>query len=258
MRLAEIAWFVFSAGGACVALLGFAGWLLLAPKSKRARLLLALTATFYTVTSIYPLSHAAGQALGRSYRPFASGDVPPARTIIVLLGSGSFTMRNWSGEAVSLPDTIGAERAVEAARVFKLIAAERIISSGGRVNPDDQDEPSGLSMQSLLVWLGVPEDRIVIEQDSRNTHDEAVLVKALLPSLGAERVVVVTSVIHMRRSLKVFSKAGIDAIPAVAFERDEADDWMTRYLPSGEGLRESGMLAHELLGFVYYKARGWI
>jgi uncharacterized SAM-binding protein YcdF (DUF218 family) len=113
-------------------------------------------------------------------------------------------------------------------------------------------------MQSLLVWLGVPADRIVIEQDSRNTHDEAVLVKAMLPSLGAERVVVVTSVIHMRRSIQVFKKAGIDAIPAVAFERNETDNSMTRYLPSSEGLRESGMLAHELLGFMYYKARGWI
>jgi uncharacterized SAM-binding protein YcdF (DUF218 family) len=80
----------------------------------------------------------------------------------------------------------------------------------------------------------------------------------MLPSLGAERVVVVTSAIHMGRSLKVFRKAGIDAIPAVAFERNESDDWMTRYLPSSDGLRESGMVAHELLGFAYYKVRGWI
>lgn len=258
MRLADIVWFVFSAGGAVTMMLVFALWLLMAPKAKRLRRLLAATAIFYLVTSLYPLPHAAARWLGRSYTPIAPGDVPAGKRIVVLLGSGSFTLRNWSGDELSLPDLVGAERAIEAARAFKLLDADQIISSGGRVDPNDPDEPSGLSMRALLVFFGVPTDRIVIERESRDTHDEAVLIRDMMRPGETSHVILVTSPVHMRRSLAVFRKAGLDVVPAIAFERDAADDWLTRYLPSTDGLRESGAVAHELLGFVYYKLRGWI
>src|ERR1035437_1540151 len=113
-------------------------------------------------------------------------------------------------------------------------------------------------MRVALVQLGVPADRIVLESESVNTHDEAVLVAPMLRALHVDRVVVVTSDIHMRRSMATFRGAGLDAVPAIAPDPFNSESRVRSFVPTTEGLRFTGGVVHEYVGLAYYRVRGWL
>ena len=73
-----------------------------------------------------------------------------------------------------------------------------------------------------------------------------------------EHVVLVTSEIHMRRSIATFRTAGIDAVPAIAADPLNFESRIRSFIPTTEGLRFSSYVAHEYVGLVYYWLRGWI
>jgi uncharacterized SAM-binding protein YcdF (DUF218 family) len=149
-----------------------------------------------------------------------------------------------------------AERVREAARVYRLIGAEWVIASGGRVHPDDPHTPTGLAIRNALLDQGVPDARLLTQTDGRNTYEEASFLIPLLQHLRAEHVVLVTSGRHMRRAAGTFRAAGIAVIPAIArnsFVDQPPSDW---WLPSDSGLWETGNVAHEYLGIAAYAARG--
>ena len=249
--------FLLSSGGVTVVLASLGLWNLRRPKAPGARRAFVLAAVTYALLGYYPSSQRGADWLTSPFQPLTRADVPPGRVAVVLLGSGTDTQVDWSGNVFSVLDPIGAERTLEAARVFKLLDATWVVSSGGEPDPNDPDLPSSLTMQKALEQMGVPADRILTEQQSRTTRDEAVSVAAMLPSLGVNHVVLVTSGIHMRRSIAVFRSAGIDAIPAIARESLHSTMGMKRFLPSHTGLETSQSVLHEILGLVYYRLRGW-
>src|SRR5262249_38770674 len=115
------------------------------------------------------------------------------------------------------------------------------------------------TMRDTLVRLGVPSSRVIVKSESVDTHDEAQQVARLLPTLNVDRVILVTSSIHMRRAVATFRAAGVTVIASPAREQKPGSlRWQLTYLPSERGLYEASLVAHELLGMVYYKISGWI
>jgi uncharacterized SAM-binding protein YcdF (DUF218 family) len=103
----------------------------------------------------------------------------------------------------------------------------------------------------------VPHDRIVLESASRNTRDEALVIAPMLRELGVDRVVLVTSAVHMRRAVGAFRAVGVNPLPAVAPDPKYRVMWVAQLRPGREGLNLSSQVAHELAGLPYYWARGW-
>jgi uncharacterized SAM-binding protein YcdF (DUF218 family) len=97
--------------------------------------------------------------------------------VIVVLGGGS------------------GERPVRAAELFRAGAAARILVSGA----GDAD-----GNRLLLMHRGVPSAAITLEPDSRTTRENAQLSIPLLRSIGAKKVILVTSWYHSRRALRCF------------------------------------------------------
>lgn len=220
------------------------------------RVLLVVAAAYWTAGT-YVVPATIKRVLAWGYAPISANDVPQGRTAVVLLGSGSYLSRDWAGGQFTTVDRIGASRVVEAARAYQLLDADFVVSSGGLIETDENSWPSGLAMADALISLGVPRDRIVLEDESGNTHDEAVIVKRLLASRPVDHLVLVTSPVHMRRSVGVFRAEGIAVIPAVARETPPFDRWWAELIPTDKGLEESGMAAHELAGLAVYYLRGW-
>jgi uncharacterized SAM-binding protein YcdF (DUF218 family) len=249
--------FLFSTGGILVCVLICTIAQTLRPGSRRPRQTLLAIALFYLLASIPAIVDGASRVLLIGRVPFRKTDLPQGRTAIVVLGSGGVTARDWERNAYSVVDPWAAARVLEASGVFRATDAEWVISSGGRVHQDDPDVPSGESMRDALVQLGVPRERIVVETQSRNTHEEAVIIAPMLRSLQIEHVVLVTSDRHMLRSLCTFRAAGVDTIPAIARNPHADNRRWTRFGPGDRGLQGFAGLAHELLGIGYYLARGW-
>jgi len=259
MRFANLFNLAFSSGGLLLLLIVISAWLLLRPRTRLGRGALVTVVAWYTLLSIYPIPDAVGRYWGRSFVPLEKSAVPPGRAAVVLLGSGSYTVVDWTNNRTAVPDPIGLARTLEAARVYRLIDAAWVISSGGLPSRRTVAVPPGEAMKDALLRLGVPASRVIVKDVALDTHDEAMSVSALLPSLHVDHVVLVTSSVHMRRAAATFRAAGIEVIPAPAREDlPGRPSWMTRYLPSQYGLPEAGLVGHEIFGWVYYRLKGWL
>jgi uncharacterized SAM-binding protein YcdF (DUF218 family) len=247
--------FVFSASGPIAVLCVIALWLWRRPASRAVRPFAIAAAVCYVLAGLSIVPYGVNRMLAIGYHQFLPDSLPSGKTAIVLLGGGDQFIQGWT-EGLTVTTRVEAERVLEAARVFRLIAPAWLISSGGKPLPTDIGEPSSTTMRDELVALGVPRDRILLETRSRNTHDEAVLIAPMLKSLAIDRVVLVTSETHMRRSVGAFRAAGVDAIPAVARGWDPPSRW-GEWLPNWEGLEDSRVVAHEVGGIAYYWLRGW-
>lgn len=257
MGLAQLVWFVFSAGGVIVAFGGLVALLLAFPASRRVRRSTVLVAGFYLLASVYVVPEALGRLLAADYRPLRPEDLPSGNTTIVVLGAGSRTVRDWDGHRFFSPDPHAASRALEAARIFRFSSSAAVISSGGLLTPDAPGTPTGEAMAVALRQMGVPGDHLQVETLSRNTRDEALIIARMLRERPASTVVLVTTDVHMRRSVGAFAAAGLRVVPAIAQAPDADLPRRRRWLPSDDGLGYSGLVAHEVLGILYYAVRGW-
>src|SRR5262249_6507343 len=215
---ADVVRYLLSAGGVFLLFLLASLWMFFSfrPRRRAARIFL-IVAVLFTVGSSYGLQILVARLLVGSFEPFErSRAAPGRRTAVVILGSGSYRVEDWDGSALALPDLAAAARVLEATRVFKLIDPALIISSGGDPHPKAGRPPSGDTMGKLLMELGIPADRILVETRSLTTRDEAVIVGEMLRAHAFDQVVLVTSETHMRRSVAAFRSVGIDAIPAIA------------------------------------------
>ena len=248
---------VLSSGGVVLVLIAAAIWMWRRPGSPHVRRWIIVTAIVYSALGCYALSYATGRLLVAGLRPFTKADAPPGPTAIVVLGSGTFSARDWDNGRFDVPDRASASRVLEAFRVFKMTDAAWVIASGGLVRPDDFDEPNGRTMRDALARLGVPAPRLLVETESTNTHDEAVIVRDMLKTLPVQHVILVTSDIHMRRSLGTFRAQGIAALPAIARQDPGDMPWFAWIMPTEAGINHASDIWHELFGLLYYFVRGW-
>jgi uncharacterized SAM-binding protein YcdF (DUF218 family) len=88
-----------------------------------------------------------------------------------------------------------------------------------------------------------------------NTRDEAVAVARLCRERGWTRVLAVTSPTHTRRAAAALEKEGLAvlSVPSVETRFD-----LERLHWPGDRREAFGAIAHERLGFVVYKRRGWV
>jgi uncharacterized SAM-binding protein YcdF (DUF218 family) len=159
-------------------------------------------------------------------------------------------------ELLAYPRDSTTLRVLEAARVFRLLDGRPIVvASGGKVS--QQRTPEGEVIAEALARLRVPRDRIIIEDTSLTTHDQAIVVTRLLKARGVDRFVLVTSPTHMSRSVAVFRAQHADIVPSVAPLIPERSRLRLFFMPNNDSLSVSEEAVHDYAGFVYYWARGW-
>jgi uncharacterized SAM-binding protein YcdF (DUF218 family) len=255
--VASLGWFIFSVGGAVAALVVTAIWVAMSRGHVASRLALGLLAACYWFASAGGVASALTQTMAAGYGPLTRDDVPAGKTAVVLLGSGAYRFRDWSNTEMTGVDFVGSSRLLEAARVYHLLNAAYVVSSGGLLEARDRNVPSGSAMADALQRMGVPAARIRIENESGTTRDEAVRVGHMLMAEPVDHVVLVTSAVHMRRSLGAFRAEHVEAIPAIAREPQMRDAWWQLVAPTQSGMDETSMAAHELAGILVYRMRGW-
>lgn len=90
-----------------------------------------------------------------------------------------------------------------------------------------------------------------VEDNSRDTFENAARTIALLKPLGIRRIVLVTHAYHMPRALQHFRRAGgtdIEIEPAPIGPAKHGDLSSLVWMPSGEGFTETRAIVRELLG----------
>ena len=144
------------------------------------------------------------------------------------------------------------ERIIEFASIAKEYPEAKLIFTSGSGKLLTQDIKEGDLITPLLVNLGIDPNRVRVENQSRNTFENAVMSKELAQPLPDETWVLVTSAFHMPRSVGVFRKNGWDVIPyPVDFSSTgEADFYPTFNLIIG--LKYISKSIREWLGLLFY------
>jgi uncharacterized SAM-binding protein YcdF (DUF218 family) len=189
--------------------------------------------------------------------PLSTRDQARGADTIVLLGGGSITL---SGDGTILGQLTQSSglRAIEAARLYRLIGARQIIASGGIPYPTFQLKPESEVLARALVEAGVPARDIVQEGTSRTTREQAQIIGTMLRGKGVRRVVLVTTPSHMHRALGVFRAQGLDPIPAISRLRSQHLPPAPWFWPNDGSLLESGEAVYDAAAWVYYWWNGWL
>jgi uncharacterized SAM-binding protein YcdF (DUF218 family) len=190
--------------------------------------------------------------LERGYVPRAMSVIADADAIVLLGGA----MRGDSHMG-TLPDlNQHADRLVHTAALYKAGKAPVVVLTGGGA---EGVRAEAEQMKEVLAVMGVPSRSVLLEDKSRNTHDNAVFTAQLLKDRGLHRVLLVTSAYHMRRSLALFSAQGVEVIPAPTdFQRPVAPPLLPEWLPNVGSLSQTTHALHEIVGYWVYSLRGWL
>lgn len=180
---------------------------------------------------------------------------PPADAIVALGGS--------IGAPIPprvYPDLNGtSDRLWHAARLHRADKAPLVIASGGTMPWMSQRFREAPAMQALLVSWGVPADSVLLESTSANTYENATNTAEIVEKQGLDRVLLVTSALHMRRALATFRSAGINAVPvATDYRVVQSGTTLLDLLPNAGALDGSTAAIHEYVGYIVYDWRGWI
>ena len=157
-----------------------------------------------------------------------------------------------------------ADRAGQALYLYKMRAVEKILISGGSGHLPFQPKPVGDEGQmtaQFLITAGVRANDIVLENKSRNTHENALFSAIMLRQrFHTNRCVVITSAWHMRRAAACFQQEGITVTPFpssfLSGHRSFAPiEWL---LPHEEPFFNAYYLVREVAGYVTYRVMGYI
>jgi uncharacterized SAM-binding protein YcdF (DUF218 family) len=143
-------------------------------------------------------------------------------------------------------------RLVTAVRLQKRLNVPVIISGGAVFKGRQAEAPI---VRRFLTDLGVPDKKVIIEDKSRDTIENARYTAEICKRLGYKKPLLVTSAYHMKRSIMSFSKVSLDvtALPA-GFKtwKNKRYIWHD-YLPDAFDMRNSYVALHEHIGLLFYK-----
>lgn len=221
-----------------------------APSEMRRRRVIAWSflgvAALVATDGFAELAH---RALGLASNGPATIDAPESTALVVLTGGMRSRDPNVPPSERLGDDTFG--RTIAAARWAKVEAFPIVVVSG---TPIDQVD----GIVELLVRLGVDRARIVVEDESRDTHENALFTARILKERGLTRAAIATSAVHLPRALRWFRAAGIDAIAApgdVAIHEASFTRALIGLVPSSAALRRTHAALHEALGDLAQLAR---
>lgn len=138
-------------------------------------------------------------------------DMPAKVAGIIVLGGA--VDQNLT-EARGIPALNGAaERMTEGVALARRYPDARLVFTGGQGSLVHGSLNEADVARALWTAMGVPENQVIYEDKSRNTHQNAVLSKALVNPQPGETWLLVTSASHMPRSVGVFRKVGWDVVP---------------------------------------------
>ncbi len=209
-------------------------------RQRAAKIILTLTCLLLVFLSYGFLSYWPLEKLESLYPPL---DVKMTRLndinwVVVLAGEGQET-------------TV---RLVEGIRIYRSLPGARLLVSGGKVYPT-APAPASEEMARMAVELGVNPTDIVQESISRDTKDEAKIIKSML---GEKQFILVTSAYHMPRSMALFMAQGMRPNPApTGFLIKEGNHLSpVRFFPSAESIHDAELVVHEVLGILSARIMG--
>lgn len=199
------------------------------------------------------------QALYRQW--FAEYDRPLAADKVYRYGIvlGGYSNWDWVRNRVEFGQV--ADRLLEGIRLYHQGQIKKLVlaSDGSIIESENDVEMKGNpeGMLQYLEALGMPRKDVILETKAWNTQENATFTLELVGDvLKTEPSLLITSAVHMRRSLMTFRREGILAEPYITDTPVQIGDEKPSWVPSLAVLLKWSELLHEWIGYVVYQWRG--
>lgn len=249
--LQKALWFLLMPPSSLIILI-LAGLLLM----NRKRRLLARSLIFLGVALLYALSIAQVadeilKPLEKAFPPLNHGNIKA--DAVVVLGGGSVDLE-WLG-AAPVPNAETSSRLLEGALIARRLKVPLVLSMGNgepfATKVNDADTMAGATLE-----IGIPKEQTIIENESRNTLENALAVRKLVKG---DRVILVTSAYHMSRAKEMFARRGFEVTPAPVFFLAETRKFTpVSLIPRVYDLERSTRGIAEWVSLAWWKVRGEI
>jgi uncharacterized SAM-binding protein YcdF (DUF218 family) len=253
--LSKVLWIAFNPGHLLLAVgvVGLIG-LFMPPRGIRraGRWLLASMVLAMGALAVLP----AGLWLGPLENRFPPPHSLPAGVDGVIVLSGALDVKR--SHRRGRPEmTEAADRVTGLLELAQRYAGAKLVFTGGTDALLDDRHREADFIPNLLDRMGVATGRLILERESRNTHENAVLSKALARPRPGETWLLVTSAFHMPRAVGVFRRSGWEVIPyPVDYRSVGRPDW-TSPPDLLRGLAEVSLATKEWVGLIAYRLLGW-
>lgn len=181
-------------------------------------------------------------------------DLPRADVIVIFGGNTQANRANWFEpyQRATAVDRIDLAQALYVAG-----RAPRILISGSAL---DGKVSEAQMIARLLRQRGIPDSAILLENNSRNTFENARFTDIIMRGQKLKSALLVTSALHMPRALGSLQKRGIQVTaaggaPQIILPHNNP---LALWHPHFRSLEASRTIIKEYLGLFGYWVRGWL
>nr|WP_319398606.1 YdcF family protein [uncultured Carboxylicivirga sp.] len=186
--------------------------------------------------------------------PSLNSDQP--YNIVVL---GGYSSMNEESQQISFNHA--ADRLLNALPILFLNPDNKIVLSGGSANIYFDETPESAYIINYLKSINISKDKILVEDKSRNTYENALFTTKLLQDSHLEQpIILVTSAFHMYRANACFNKQGMKVIPYPTQPLRSLTPLkpLDYFTPSLNTLNTWPTLIKEWVGIIIYKIRSYV
>jgi uncharacterized SAM-binding protein YcdF (DUF218 family) len=227
---------------------------------KQAKIRKRISIAIIILGYIFTNEYLANQCLNYwEYKPTLFSEVPENEYTVGIVLTGYTTSARDLKDRVSLNRS--ADRLMHTIRLFKENKIRYILICGTEsFNQDGSVGNPPVSSRSILKICQVPDSAIIIENQSRNTHENAVNASTILQKrFPNQKHLLVTSASHLRRAEGCFLKVGLKIEP---FSADYQGDTLTfqihKFIPNENAVVKWNVFFKEFFGYIIYKIAGYI
>ena len=153
----------------------------------------------------------------------------------------------------------GNDRVMQALELYHKGYINKILFVGGSGSIRYAHIKEGPILKKYLLEIGFPEKDLLVEIQSKNTHENAAFSKPILDSLGSKELLLITSASHMRRARACFEKQDL-LVATYSVDRHSGPrkfDLEHLLLPDPKALPAWDQFIHEWVGYLIYKMMGY-
>ena len=237
------------------ALVALAAWVWRRPPGSalhRWRAVFAVIPAVYYLFSVPVLPTSLERWLEHRYPPATASEADRHPDNVILVLTAGWLRTTATGYDQKLGEA-GWERTLAAVHLWRRIGGRVMFI--GAPTPDGRDSAAA-AMARVAREMGLPPEVILVEPASLNTHENFVNAKRMLPA-GPQRLWLITSALHMPRSVMAARANGLEVRPyPVDYRAEERWTWAD-CLPSNTSKPAMEKTMHELLGMLSYRLKGW-
>ena len=152
------------------------------------------------------------------------------------------------------------DRLAQAIELYKTGKIKKLLLSGGSGSEIKPEEKEMVYIRDYLLHIGIPDNDILVESDSRNTHENAKFVAEMLNGKEGSYLLI-TSAFHMRRAVRCFTKEGINVfswpVDRISMPQDEEMNIKNLIVPTAEYFTSWNLILKEMIGYEVYKIMGF-